>query len=124
MVRAELFREIGGFEERFGGMYEDQAFCAKLCLSHAALAIDTCGYRYRQHTDSSSAVADRSGKADFGRAGFLTWLEEHLRTRPSADPRVWRALRREQWWLRHPRLHGVVRRARRFLRRFTRAIPR
>ena len=79
MVRAGVLRRIGGFVDAFRGMYEDQAFCAKLCLTHPVVATQVCSYRYRQHPRSSSATADRSGAPDFGRREFLVWLE---------DPRV------------------------------------
>jgi glycosyltransferase involved in cell wall biosynthesis len=117
MVRAEVFRAVGGFEERFRGMYEDQAFCAKIGLAWPVVATGRCGYRYRQHAASSSAAADRSGESDYGRAAFLDWLQAYIDARPGTDRRVVGALRAERWWLRHPRLHRVARRARRLLRR-------
>ena len=43
--------------EAFRGMYEDQAFCAKLCLAHPVVTTATSSYRYRQHPASSSAAA-------------------------------------------------------------------
>jgi glycosyltransferase involved in cell wall biosynthesis len=120
MVRATAFRSVGGFEERFHGMYEDQAFCAKLCLTHPVVTLETCVYRYRQHAASSSAVADRGNEPDFGRAVFLAWLATYLDAQPGVDrgvQRVRQALRAEEWWLGHPRLHRIVRRGRRLLRR-------
>jgi glycosyltransferase involved in cell wall biosynthesis len=120
IVRTAAFRIAGGFEAQFRGMYEDQAFCAKICLTQPVVALSTCEYRYRQHPASSSAAADRSGEQDFGRAAFLDWLGAYLDRQPAANPsvlRVRRALRAERWWLGHPRLHRLVRRTRRLLRR-------
>ena len=59
MVRAEAAREAGGFCNAFRGLYDDQAFHAKMSLRFPILAIDTCVARYRQHAHSCCAVANR-----------------------------------------------------------------
>src|SRR4051812_8314564 len=119
LVRAEVIREVRGFEDAFRGMYEDQAFCAKVCLRRPVVTTARCVYRYRQHPGSSSARADRSGEPDFGRTAFLQWLGGYLGREGNEDLKVRDALRRELWWARHPRLHGLVRRARRLRRKLT-----
>ena len=116
MVRSGVLRRIGGFVESFRGMYEDQAFCAKLCLTHPVVATELCSYRYRQHPASSSAAADRSGAADFGRRDFLNWLSAYLDAERVAGGPVRERLRRELWWSDHPRLNAGARRLRRWLR--------
>ena len=113
IVRAGVLRRVGGFVEAFRGMYEDQAFCAKLCLAHPVVTTATSSYRYRQHPDSSSAAADRSGEHDFGRRAFLDWLTGYLDAQGVRNGPVREALRRELWWTEHPLLSRVVRRARR-----------
>jgi glycosyltransferase involved in cell wall biosynthesis len=122
LVRTEVLREVGGFVEEFRGMYEDQALCAKICLTRPVLTSGTALYRYRQHGNSSSAAADLSGEHEFGRARFLGWLEGYLESVGCADREVWRALRAERWWLRHPGMHGLVRRVRRLARRASRTL--
>jgi glycosyltransferase involved in cell wall biosynthesis len=119
LVRAEVIREVRGFEDAFRGMYEDQAFCAKVCLRRPVVTTAKCVYRYRQHPGSSSSRADRSGKPDFGRTAFLQWLGGYLGREGNEDLKVRDALRRELWWARHPRFHGLVRRARRLGRKLT-----
>ena len=117
LVRADVIREVRGFENTFRGMYEDQAFCAKVCLRRPVVTTAKCVYRYRQHTASSSSRADRSGEPDFGRVVFLQWLGGYLGREGNEDLRVREALRRELWWARHPRLHALERRARRLRRK-------
>jgi glycosyltransferase involved in cell wall biosynthesis len=119
LVRAEVIREVRGFEDAFRGMYEDQAFCAKVCLRRPVVTTARCVYRYRQHPGSSSARADRSGEPDFGRTAFLQWLGGYLGREGNEDLKVRDALRRELWWARHPRLGGLTRRARRLSRKLT-----
>ena len=117
IVRADRAREVHGFEDSFRGMYEDQAFCAKICLRWAVATGAYVGYRYRQHAASSSALADGSGEVEAGRADFLSWLERYLSREEVRDPRLLATVRRERWWLRHPRLHRFARAARRARRR-------
>ena len=119
LVRADVIREVRGFEDAFRGMYEDQAFCAKVCLRRPVVTTAKCVYRYRQHPGSSSSRADRSGEPDFGRTAFLQWLGGYLGREGNDDLKVRDALRRELWWARHPVLHGLVRRARRLSRKVT-----
>jgi glycosyltransferase involved in cell wall biosynthesis len=119
LVRADVIREVRGFEDAFRGMYEDQAFCAKVCLRRPVVTTAKCVYRYRQHPGSSSSQADRSGEPDFGRTAFLQWLGGYLGREGNEDLKVRDALRRELWWARHPLLHGLVRRARRLSRKVT-----
>jgi glycosyltransferase involved in cell wall biosynthesis len=119
LVRADVIREVRGFEDAFRGMYEDQAFCAKVCLRRPVVTTAKCVYRYRQHPGSSSSQADRSGEPDFGRTAFLLWLGGYLGREGNEDLKVRDALRRELWWARHPLLHGLVRRARRLSRKGT-----
>jgi glycosyltransferase involved in cell wall biosynthesis len=117
VVRTEIARAVGGFEEEFRGMYEDQAFCAKICLRWPVATTGISGYRYRQHPDSSTALAQRTLGYDLGRDAFLRWLGQYLAGQDAADGPVGRALRSELWWLRHPRLHGLAGRMRQARRR-------
>lgn len=117
LVRADVIREVRGFEDAFRAMYEDQAFCAKVCLRRPVVTTAKCVYRYRQHPGSSSSLADRSGEPDFGRVVFLQWFGGYLGREGNEDLKVREALRRELWWARHPRLHGLMRRARRLRRK-------
>jgi len=124
IVRAGVLRRVGGFVEAFRGMYEDQAFCAKLCLAHPVVTTAACVYRYRQHPASSSSAADRSGQNDFGRGPFLDWLAGYLDEQGVRGGPVREALRRERWWSEHPRLNQLARRVRRFARSLSRRLER
>ncbi len=113
MVRREAIAAVGGFEERFPGLYEDQAFYAKLGVRAAVLVTDACLAKYRQHPDSACAVARESGGQARAEADFLAWLERYLRRCGAADQAVWRAIRLAQWRNRHPRTAAALRAARR-----------
>lgn len=78
LVRRRALDSIGGFEASFTGLFEDQAFYAKACLSHDAYVADRVWYRYRQHENGACAVAERTDRIRQARAAYLRWLEKRL----------------------------------------------
>jgi glycosyltransferase involved in cell wall biosynthesis len=116
LVRREVLELTGGFEEGFRGLYEDQAFCAKLCLDSIVFASAECWYRYRQHPDSACAVAQKTGQHRQARLIFLNWLAAYLAARQVKHAEVWRALEDELWRLRHPISYRLKERTRGLLR--------
>jgi glycosyltransferase involved in cell wall biosynthesis len=107
LIRRAAFEEVGGFEEAFRGMYEDQAFFLKLCLRRPAYVAGRCWAKYRQHRESCCAVAERSGAAHAERLPLLRWAGRYFAKEGVTDPRVWNALERALWPYRHPALHGA-----------------
>ncbi len=98
---------LGGFEERFIGiyqLYEDQTFLAKVYLHEDVLVTDECWTRYRIHPDSCSATVIAGGHYDTVGRYFLDWLAGYLRRQQVTDPTIWKALRRATWPYRHPTL--------------------
>jgi glycosyltransferase involved in cell wall biosynthesis len=108
LLRREAVESVGGFEEIFHGLYEDQAFCAKLCLKAPVFVASECWYRWRKHPDSSCSVAVSTGQYGHARLAFLEWLEAYLHQHEITDSRVWSILRKELWRSRHPRLCRIV----------------
>lgn len=111
MVRREIVERVGGFEEAFRGRYEDQVFCAKVCLDYPVYVADRCWYRYRRHGESCCS-SERTGQGDVAyraaRLRFLRWLSTYLSRRPATHPDVRRALRNELWRARSPRLYHLA----------------
>jgi glycosyltransferase involved in cell wall biosynthesis len=112
LVRREVLDRTGGFEDRFRGLYEDQAFCAKICLDTPVFASSECWCRYRQHSASASALTQRAGQHRSARLLFLTWLASYLSARGTTDREVWRALEQERWRCRYPRVSRMFQGAR------------
>jgi len=112
VVRRTVFEEIGGFEESFRGMYEDQAFCTKIFLKAPVFVADAYWARYRQHAESCGAVAGESVAYHAGRLPLLTWMETYLAGEGiDSDSEAWQALQRALWWAHHPRwsrLHSAL----------------
>jgi glycosyltransferase involved in cell wall biosynthesis len=91
-VRRDALVQVGGFEDSFPSLYEDQAFLARFCLGHSVYVSDECLDRYRQHADSACAVAERRGKDTLARQRYIEWLESYLQEQGCRDSAVWKAL--------------------------------
>ena len=110
LIRREILAAVGGFEESFRGMYEDQAFLAKVCLTVPVRLSGECVARYRQHADSCYARSRAGGEADAAQERYLRWLAAWLARHRHDDGPEWEELRRILWRHRHPLLHRVIRR--------------
>lgn len=95
LVRREVVEEVGGFEPAFHGMYDDQAFVAKVCLATSLLASGECWDRYRRRPDSCYAIAKTTGQDQAARQFFLEWLRAYLVLKGIDDRLVWESLRKE-----------------------------
>ncbi len=102
MVRRCTIETVGGYEEIFRGMYEDQAFHAKLSMHFPAYVADECWYRYRQHERACTAQSHRTGHTMAARHAFLCWLEGYLARHGRKGTSTWRIVRRQLFPLRHP----------------------
>lgn len=98
LVRRDAVQALGGSEDSFTSMYEDQVLLAKLYLTQHLVVSDAETALYRQHDGSSTARAIRRGfyhplAANRSRQAFLQWLQEQLRLRgDQVDPELAAAL--------------------------------
>jgi glycosyltransferase involved in cell wall biosynthesis len=115
LARREIVEWVGGFEDAFRGEYEDQVFCAKICLKAPVFASGQCWYRYRQHPDSCVLRGQQTGETHAARLRFLNWLARYLSEQRVRERGVWRALELEFWRYRHPRAFRLLRRADHFV---------
>jgi len=132
LMRRDAIERVGGFDERFRGMFEDQVFFCKLCLGAPVFVMSGSWDQYRQHPGSWCHASRRAGEWDPGprpssaREAFLNWLEAYLIEQKVADSALWEALTKQLWPYRHPvlyRLSGPSRLVREIsgsLRRFLR----
>lgn len=116
MVRHQIIEQTGGFEDAFRGEYEDQVFCAKICLNAPIFAAGRCWYRYRQHSGSCVSVSQSTGQTHSARLRFLNWLEAYLIAQKVGDRMVWRALWLESLPYRHPQLSSLLSRGKHLAR--------
>jgi glycosyltransferase involved in cell wall biosynthesis len=91
LVRRDVFESVGGFEERFRSLSEDQAFLMKIFLRYPVYISSRPWRRYRQHDRSCYALASRAKRLRH-RKIFLDWLQED--DERLADSRVRTAVQR------------------------------
>lgn len=82
LMRSAFLRELGGFENRFRGMFEDQVFFAKALLEAPAYVSSRNWAQYRQHKESFSAKSAGRGGDGKARLAFLLWLAGYIVRRP------------------------------------------
>lgn len=113
LIRRALIDEVGGFEDGFRGMFEDQAFFAKALLARPVYVDGRIWAKYRQHRGSSSAASARKGLDRAARGRVLRWMRDHLGEQLARYPTARTRLRQE---LRRNRMVGFRERVKRLLR--------
>ena len=113
LVRRKLIIDIGGFEETIQHMYEDQVLLAKICLKASVFVDSSCWDRYRQHPNSSSYMAIKTGeyhplKPNLARLTYLKWLTKYVSEQEIKDAEVWKALQRTLFPYRYPTLYSLL----------------
>ena len=113
LARLTVIEQIGGWEDAFRTLYDDQVFLAKMCLAAPVFVASGCWDKYRQHPGSTTARAVRKGlrqkfRPDPARLVFLDWLQDYLLVRDVQHPGLWRALRFARWPYRHPFLYALT----------------
>ena len=114
LVRRRAIKAVGGYEDFFTGMYEDQAFHAKLCLNYPAYVSSECWYLYRQHPRACTTQSHAAQKYFKARKAFLIWLERYLIQQQAKDTAVWQYVRQDIWHYRHPLQSKILARLNRF----------
>ncbi|GAX41894.1 family 2 glycosyl transferase [Tolypothrix sp. NIES-4075] len=123
LIKREVVEAVGGHEESFRSMYEDQAFFAKICLKYPVFIESGCWDKYRQHPDSTCYVAERTGEYHItdispSYATYLNWLEGYLVKEKLVNTEVWQALQRVLFFVRHPSIYDYYRRIRSVIWKF------
>ena len=58
-MRRSAIADVGGFDESFAAMFEDQLFFAKILLHFPVFVSGSCWAKYRQHHTSASTSPRR-----------------------------------------------------------------
>jgi glycosyltransferase involved in cell wall biosynthesis len=92
-VRRQVALQVGGFEDSFRSMYEDQVFTSKILARHSVYVLPAYLARYRHHSQSwtrktkaAGEFHDRLAHPDTTR--FADWLLAHLEQQGIDDPLV------------------------------------
>lgn len=117
VIRRDVVNEVGGYEAAFEAMFEDQVFHAKIFADRRAVVTGDWWYRYRQHSEASTARAHAAGDHDRARKTFLAWLNGYLAANHPDEHEVRRQLRRHRRPYRFRTLWRIERKARTILTR-------
>ena len=80
MFRRETALGVGGFDERFHGMFEDQVFLVKMYLEAPVFVSSRCWLKYRRHPDACGARVSRTARETAWRS-FREWADDYLSRR-------------------------------------------
>jgi glycosyltransferase involved in cell wall biosynthesis len=109
LVRREVVNDVGGFEEQFRGLFEDQVFLAKVFLKSYVFVSQECWDRYRRHPESCVSLGVRDRRKHPAGVLYFEWLEKYLLAEGVRDPELWKALRKKRFRYRHARAYDAFR---------------
>lgn len=105
MFRRDAALAVGGFEDSFRGLFEDQVFRAKMYLNGPVFVSHEVFDRYRQHDESCFRVAKATGQSQEPRRRFFLWLKQYLDEVACRDRVVRMQLRRRMLRSDYPLIH-------------------
>jgi glycosyltransferase involved in cell wall biosynthesis len=86
-VRRWVALEVGGFEESFRSLYEDQVFASKVLARYPVYVMQAYLARYRHHGASATRLAKARGNAESADGErFVNWLLGYLDQHGIHDP--------------------------------------
>ena len=125
LVRREVFKDIGGFEETFQDLYDDVVFFAKVFSKAPVFVASGCWGRYRLYPDNglskSYSNAIKTGQwhhyqSNPAELTFLNWLQNYLSEQDVKDNKVWNAFKKVLLPYHHPILYRPLRYVQHFVR--------
>src|SRR6266702_812979 len=129
LARTAIVKSTGTFDESIQDLFEDQVFLTKMLMSGPVYVESGCGERYRQHPDSSSALAVASGRyhpvrANPARLAYLEWLQCYLERHGFMSEKLRRALNVAFRPYRYPKIYRALYPLKGFVGRLISTLPR
>lgn len=103
LIRRDKLLAVGGFDDSFRRLYEDQVMLFKIFLNFPVILVDEVLDYYRQHPDSACSQDGRIQGENAARPVFLEWLQSYMVSQKMSDPELWRLLRCEMLRFDNPR---------------------
>jgi len=93
LVVRPVFKALGGFEDVFHTMFEDQSFLLKAFVQYPVYLSSKVWLKYRQHPESCCALTEHDGSYAVERVRFFDWFDHYIATQ-HPDPCIVKALAR------------------------------
>ena len=84
LMRSEVCRDVGGFDDSFPALFEDQVFFSKVLLARPTYVSGQLWAKYRQHRASTSSVSAAAAADEAANIRFLRWLRTYVDGPPEA----------------------------------------
>jgi glycosyltransferase involved in cell wall biosynthesis len=112
IAKTEALRAVGGWDETFKGLYEDNVLYTRLFTRFPVYAASHTWSLYRQHPDNCCHQAMARGEWALGKPSpakerILLWIQRHLEATNCQDPAVLRTLQEALLPFRNPALYQV-----------------
>lgn len=107
-IRRDALLEVGGSENAFRTLYEDQVILFKISLNFPVIVLDDIQDYYRQHESSACGQVGRTTGDGAARPRFLQWLQEYMIDAGAKDAELWRAFRGEMWKYDNPKAYRLA----------------
>jgi len=82
-----MINRIGGFEESFPNILEDQVFYVKIFVEEPVFVASQIWYKYRQHPDSICSSIDKKGHCATS-LRFWEWTKQYLTNKGVKDKEI------------------------------------
>jgi glycosyltransferase involved in cell wall biosynthesis len=79
LMRRSAIADVGGFDESFAAMFEDQLFFAKILLHFPVFVSGRCWAKYRQHHTSASILSAAAGSDMATQIRYLERISHYVR---------------------------------------------
>lgn len=107
LVKKTVLDAIGGFEESFRDLFDDQVFVAKISLETPILLSHEALEKYRKHPDSCTALISDEKVYQF-REIYLNWVERYVEALGIKDATLLKAIWKELLPYRNPYLYTLL----------------
>ena len=97
LVRRAAFLRLGGFDESFRGMCEDQVWALKAALGARVRVVDSPTLLYRRHAGACCEVSMAARTDARARLRFIRWARRYLRQHAPSRRDLDRLLRTQAW---------------------------
>jgi glycosyltransferase involved in cell wall biosynthesis len=111
LVRSDVIKSVGGYEDVFRDGFSDAVVFVKICLSSMVFVSNECLYKYRKHSESYTYKAWRTGEFRSSRQVYLNWIGQYFLEQGVKDPEIWQALKDGLRKHQHSRLHRIKEKA-------------